>query len=58
MHVIVVPPQVPLPLQTSLYVQALPSLQLVPEVAFDHAVFEVAGVQTWHAFPGFTVPEA
>ena len=30
----------------------------VPLGSLDHAVVEVAGVQTWQALPGFTVPAA
>jgi hypothetical protein len=41
--------QVPL-LQTS------PEAQLVPSASSDQVVVEVAGLQTWQAFAGFTVP--
>ena len=43
--------QVP-PLHTS------PEAHAVPLGSFDHAVVELAGVQTWQALPGFTVPAA
>src|SRR5580698_5926362 len=33
-----------------------PLAQLVPFGSLDHVVVEVAGVQTWQAFAGFTVP--
>src|SRR5580704_10152149 len=33
-----------------------PAPQLVPLGSLDHVVVEVAGVQTWQAFAGFTVP--
>jgi hypothetical protein len=51
-----VPPQVPA-VQTSFDVQRLPSSQVVPSVALDHAVVEVAGVHTWQALAGLMVPE-
>jgi hypothetical protein len=53
----VAPPQVPL-VHWSLDVQALPSLQLVPLVAFDQAVVDVAGVHFRQALAGFTAPLA
>src|ERR1700678_3499871 len=33
-----------------------PGAQLVPLGSFEYVVVEVAGVQTWQAFAGFTVP--
>jgi len=51
-----VPAQVPA-VHTSLEVQALPSLQVVPSVTFDHAVVEVAGAHAWQALAGLMVPE-
>ena len=38
--------------------QTSPLAQLAPFAALDHAVVELAGVQTWHAFDGFAVPDA
>jgi len=52
-----VPPHVPF-VHTSPVVQALPSEQLVPLVAFDQAVVLVAGWQLWQALDGFAVPAA
>jgi hypothetical protein len=51
------PPQVPL-VHTSLDVQALPSLQLVPLMTLDQAVVDVAGVQTWQALAALIAPLA
>ena len=38
--------------QVSVWVQALPSLQVVPLTMLDHAVVEVAGVHAWQALVG------
>jgi hypothetical protein len=54
-HVYTAPPQTPA-VQTSFFVHALPSSQLVPLARLDHAVVELAGVHTRHALAGFTVP--
>jgi hypothetical protein len=56
-HVCRVPPQVPA-LHASFEVQASPSLHEVPFAASDHAVVEIAGAHTWHAFAGFFAPPA
>jgi hypothetical protein len=37
---------------------SVPPAQLVPSATLDHAVVEVDGVHTWHAFAEFTVPDA
>jgi hypothetical protein len=44
--------------QVSVCVHALPSLQAAPLLRLRNAVVETAGWQLWHAFSGFTVPEA
>ena len=51
------PVQTP-PTHVSVCVHALLSLQEVPSDSLDQVVVEVAGVQSWHAFVGSTVPEA
>jgi hypothetical protein len=56
-HEYAVPPQVPA-VQTSLFVHALPSSHTVPSATLLHAVVELAGVHTKHAFAGFTAPAA
>jgi hypothetical protein len=52
-----VPPQVPA-VQTSVFVQALPSSQVVLSALLVHAVVEVAGSQLWQGFEGLAAPEA
>ena len=42
--------------QVSVWVQASPSLQVVPLAPLDQVVVEVAGVQTWQELAGLTVP--
>jgi hypothetical protein len=48
------PPQAPF-VQTSAFVHALPSSQVVPFAAWLHAVRVTAGWHDWHALPGVGV---
>jgi hypothetical protein len=50
-----VPPMKQSATQTPL-LQTSPTAQTVPSGSLDHAVVEVAGVQTWQGFVGFAVP--
>jgi hypothetical protein len=50
-----IPPQIPLR-QRSCFVQALPSLQVVPSTARDHWLWLLAAMHTWQGFAGFDCP--
>jgi hypothetical protein len=50
-------PQVPA-VQTSFFVQAIPSSHEVPSAAGLHAVWLKAGEHCWHGFAGFAAPVA